>query len=432
MSEKKSYDERQKEVDRQLELMKAAIGEDSFSDDDSDSNDSSQLKERNSKQDAMESARKFLWDEDDHDDEIMIGGPFPKTAFGAAAGEFRASKGPLGGLKEEDIGLKQSINLMDVTKARTSVRNSENSWLGGSKLWNDAVASRESEEFVNERDRHGSGSRNSIFIFIIYACLLAILAAVLFFYGGNILGIFDGMLESSSQRIEGITDVLIAQGFADKETLRLKSTPQSKALTWLALEDPAKLKPNSKYLPQRYALAVLYLETYKNDGWKNDDNWLSGQGYCSWYGIDCVGETDFFQLDGDAEVFELNLTKNELKGTIPTELVALSHIFELDLGDNHLHGSIPTQFGDFMNLRAFSVAKNHLDGEIPSDIWSLPALHAIALQENKFRGSLPQSLGFASNLRTLKLDENMLSGALPNSIHTLSRLGKSIFWCRPL
>ncbi|CAJ1945447.1 unnamed protein product, partial [Cylindrotheca closterium] len=76
---KKSNAERQREVDRQLELMKAAIGDDNFdSDSESDSDDSlEQLKERSgsSSRNAVESARKFLWDEaDDEDDAVLLGG----------------------------------------------------------------------------------------------------------------------------------------------------------------------------------------------------------------------------------------------------------------------------------------------------------------------------------------------------------------------
>jgi len=74
---RKSNLERQREVERQLEAMRVAIGDENWSDSDSDSDGSEALQEHGHGT-ATESARKFLWDEvDDEDDHLYLAGRFP-------------------------------------------------------------------------------------------------------------------------------------------------------------------------------------------------------------------------------------------------------------------------------------------------------------------------------------------------------------------
>ena len=122
----KSEDERLKEVDRQLEAMRVAIGEDNWSDSDSDTDDSEQLQERTGKNAAMESARKFLWDEvDEEDDHLYLGGPFPKKATApsyvdqspqakSGANMFRPTIWD--SQRGSGYALDDSINLMDASE----------------------------------------------------------------------------------------------------------------------------------------------------------------------------------------------------------------------------------------------------------------------------------------------------------------------------
>jgi hypothetical protein len=239
-------------------------------------------------------------------------------------------------------------------------------------------------------------------------------------------GLFEEQVGAVSyhDREKSIRDILISKGVADQPTLTKEGTPQSKALRWLATEDRAMLEVNDNFLPQRYALAVLYLETYEDGGWERTDNWLSGEGYCDWHGVICADETDYIKLKGNTEVFQLNLTNNELKGTIPTELGALSLLFQLDLQGNHLHGSIPIQLSELSNLRSLSLKSNNIGGSIPREMWSLRGLHVIDLQDNKIEGGLVSDVRYASNLRSLALSRNLLTGPIPQTLTAINKLGK--------
>ncbi|KAL3930080.1 MAG: hypothetical protein SGBAC_011924 [Bacillariaceae sp.] len=492
MSEKKTNEERQKEVDRQLELMKAAIGDDNFSDsDDSDNSDndndsdsedddSAELKERNTKNAAMESARKFLWDEADDDDEVMLGGPFPKaapthaSAAGAAAagdnngataatsgrvgmfgasifGGGRRSGGGRGGsgdyYNSEEDGLgHQNINLMDASEAHAGTTNNRSSsvsssahsksrqslsnlFLRGSPSmaasWNDAGA-RDSDEFIHESSKRPS------YLACLGWTLMWALTLSLFGVFGYYVYDFATSLKPASQPMvvdhSSPTDgEAIQQALLDAQVVTLSqiedpNSPQNAALKWIT-QDDATVMEDDAFLTQRYALAVVYFSTH-GQHWTNSDGWMSKSGYCQWYGVQCLGtDTIIEQSNHNGPVFELNLSSNNIQGTIPSEISTFSELFFLDLQDNLLEGTIPNDLGGWTGLRMFSIGHNQLYGSIPDTLLSTsPDLHILSAGHNQFSGSLPASMGDVTSLREIRLEFNDLEGTIPASFHALDRL----------
>jgi len=465
MSDKKTNEERQKEVDRQLELMKAAIGDDNFSDSDSDSEDSEQLKERTTKRDAMESARKFLWDEAEDDDEVLLGGPFPKTAppavamgnqdtasraGGSAAGGDRGSGGLFsasifGASRGEDDFSQQNINLMDASEAHASQRPAtrtsrsarpslSNLFLRGSPetaaAWNDAGA-RDSEEFIQEK-------RNRTNWVALLAWVLVWIVA-LGLFGVFIYYIYDVIMYIRStpkaepiqvpttpmfteDHAELIKKALIASGVLSESFG--SNTPQAAALKWITEDTTATgMDEKDPYFVQRYSLAVLFHST-RGQHWENNNNWLSTEGYCEWHGIQCLGkDTIIEQNNHNGPVFEVSLSSNKMKGTIPVELNFFDELFFLDLQDNELEGTIPNDLGGWTALRMFSVAHNQLYGSLPSNLFSTsPDLHALNAGHNKFTGTLPPEIGSAAALREIRLEYNGFHGTIPSTVKDLDRV----------
>ncbi|XP_019184108.1 PREDICTED: receptor-like protein 12 isoform X1 [Ipomoea nil] len=66
-----------------------------------------------------------------------------------------------------------------------------------------------------------------------------------------------------------------------------------------------------------------------------------------------------------SEVHALNLSHNNLTGAIPTTLSGLANVESLDLSYNMLMGRIPAQLVELNCLEVFSVAHNNLSGPIP-------------------------------------------------------------------
>ncbi len=77
------------------------------------------------------------------------------------------------------------------------------------------------------------------------------------------------------------------------------------------------------------ALVALYNAT-GGDNWDNNTNWLTGN-VAEWYGI---------LVNGDGRVTEINLSSNQLTGSIPVEIGDLTSLTKLFLCDNQLTGSI--------------------------------------------------------------------------------------------
>jgi hypothetical protein len=103
------------------------------------------------------------------------------------------------------------------------------------------------------------------------------------------------------------------------QALATSSTPQNMALEWLA-GNPNLANYTDQQKVQRYALATIYYST-KGDSWASNDFWISNADACDkWYQfndttIDCKS---------NGSVSYLDLSNNNLQGTIPREIGMLS------------------------------------------------------------------------------------------------------------
>lgn len=200
------------------------------------------------------------------------------------------------------------------------------------------------------------------------------------------------------------------------------STPQSKALEWIQDTDSAELCPNSRFLVQRYIMAVFYFST-SGDQWKscsaNDENSCQGENFlsrsheCFWGGVEC---------NGQREIIWIHLDKNNLAGPIPFELGSLSKLEELVMDDNKLSGTIPGTLGDLTFLTMMDFDNNTLTGALPEDLFSATSLKIIDLDRNQLSGSLSTKFGDLTNLYFLQLDLNFFTGGIPSSLAGLSDL----------
>ncbi|XP_076923171.1 receptor-like protein EIX2 [Bidens hawaiensis] len=140
----------------------------------------------------------------------------------------------------------------------------------------------------------------------------------------------------------------------------------------------------------------------------------------------------------------MDLSNSQLKGTIPvlpSKLAALNlsrnrfswtlsflcqiddlGLTFLDLSNNFLSGGVPDCLEFKVMLVVLNLSNNSLSGEIPS-LGLLFQLQALYLRQNDFSGSVPMSLSKCKSLRFLDLGENKLSGNIPTWIgETLSEL----------
>ncbi len=168
----------------------------------------------------------------------------------------------------------------------------------------------------------------------------------------------------------------------------------------------------------RNALIGLYNAT---DGanWTHNDNWNTSQPVYNWYGVKVVGD----------RIIELNLSENNLNGTLPSSIGDMSELRKLDLSRNdgnlfpgNLHGNIPPEIGNLNKLEELKIEIANLSGNLPAEIGNLSNLKYLSLVNNQLNGAIPSEMGNLSSLEYLYLADNQFANQVPSNLANLTTL----------
>ena len=119
----------------------------------------------------------------------------------------------------------------------------------------------------------------------------------------------------------------------------------------------------------------------------------------------------------------LNLDNNNLKEQIPESIIQMTGLNNLILSNNNLTGGIPEDIGDMVNLMNLNISNNpQLGGEIPLSIGDLTQLQTLLLTYSGLGGSIPSELRNLHSLFHLYLTGNNLSGGIFPQINEMSSL----------
>jgi Leucine rich repeat len=121
-------------------------------------------------------------------------------------------------------------------------------------------------------------------------------------------------------------------------------------------------------------------------------------------------------------LFDLSLSFNKLRGTIPSSLANLEDLEVIRCGHNTLSGTIPPSIGQLQRLRYLQLHDNWLDGSIPESLFSCKELMYVDLSGNSIHGIVGSGLGGLLKLQYLDLSGNDLSGTLPAGENLLTDL----------
>ena len=102
----------------------------------------------------------------------------------------------------------------------------------------------------------------------------------------------------------------------------------------------------------RKALVALYKAT-NGPAWENQENWLSPNA--------SIGEWEGVTVDDNGRVTALNLSLNNLVGTLPSVLANLTYLQHLDLSANELTGPIPREWEDLEHIDYLNLVGNELE-----------------------------------------------------------------------
>jgi Leucine-rich repeat (LRR) protein/PKD repeat protein len=176
---------------------------------------------------------------------------------------------------------------------------------------------------------------------------------------------------------------------------------------------------------ERAALIALYQST-GGDAWTDRTNWRNAAGTDfndpgtegTWFGV---------TLDETAmHVESIDLSENNLAGTLPAEIGNLPFLRALILNGDRLAGPLPSQIGNLGALVWFSAWGNGFTGSLPPSLGQLANLQELDLGGNSLTGGIPAEFSGMSSLQVLFLNDNRLDGPLPPSLGQLSQVRRII------
>lgn len=163
----------------------------------------------------------------------------------------------------------------------------------------------------------------------------------------------------------------------------IKAFPRAVTLVWTAAE---VLCLCTTAVAASYAeIQFLGLEALYNS--TNGQDWSTSTGWrdslvdvCSWYGVACDSDS--------GNVTRLSLSSNGLVGDVSeaTLLMNVSSLKELDLSKNQISGSVPLVLGLMPHLEKLDLSGNELS--FMADSWGSGAsrLRHLSLQNNMISG----------------------------------------------
>jgi Leucine-rich repeat (LRR) protein len=259
--------------------------------------------------------------------------------------------------------------------------------------------------------------------------IVAICLFLLLVLAGVILGAFLGSASDDTPaeptpaptpmptvQMDTLVDAL-ADTISSTEDLTTPGTAQYKASFWLANQDLLDLSwTTSPELVQRYVILVLYYATQGEGGWRTQGGWLDPSRHeCDWGpSISC---------NSDKAVVAIDLSRNNVRGYMPSELRFLSKLEDLHLCENGIAGSIPDAVGRLTTLHMLRLNDNKLTGSIP-DLGGLSALSSLDLSSNHLTGSLSEGFFELRQLRSVDLSFNRITGPVQESFGNLRYLSK--------
>jgi hypothetical protein len=216
--------------------------------------------------------------------------------------------------------------------------------------------------------------------------------------------------------------------------LNTPASAQRRAWEWLGA-DPNLLQYDTHQRVVRYALATFYFSTGGHRGnetttdkgtttWIQKDYWLSYEHHeCEWYTRTRTGLCG--TVNGSHVVLDLDVSYNNLQGTLPPEIGLLSTLRNFRVGggpDTFLSGSLPSEMGQWTALEELRLPQNALTGRIPSTLGRCTGIQSMDLSDNELRGLIPSELGQLSQLYLLTMHQNSFVGPIPSDLSQCTRL----------
>lgn len=151
-------------------------------------------------------------------------------------------------------------------------------------------------------------------------------------------------------------------------------------------------------------------------------SYLASGSECNWAGTSC---------NGLGQVTVVGFEQNNLGGTFPAEILALSQLRNLTLEGGRTSGNIPEEWGSGVwsgdNLQVLDLDQNRLTGTLNDNLFNLDSLKVLDIDENRLEGTLSGRVGNLVDLVFVEFEENRFEGRIPASFGNLKKLRTATF-----
>jgi len=176
------------------------------------------------------------------------------------------------------------------------------------------------------------------------------------------------------------------------------NTPEGRGRDWMINSDGGISVDEEHRVQQRYILSVIHFAT-NGEFWTK--RWLDPESSeCEWPGVECNNTNSIVE--------RIDISENNVTGTIPNEMAYLSNLVSLNVSYNNIMGTIPLSFFDFSkDLERLDMHKNQMTGKIPKKMYSdtNSTLRFLNLGYNQFTGMFP----FFNNVESVRFEHNNLT-----------------------
>lgn len=170
--------------------------------------------------------------------------------------------------------------------------------------------------------------------------------------------------------------------------------------------------PNTFFPSPDQAALVEFYHATQGPGWKIKAS--PDLSVCEWGGIVC---------DGSSRVFEIDLSGQNLYGTIPDSIGTVRHLRTVKLASNALRGTIPESIANLTNLAELTLSDAHYEGTLPEGIFSLTFLERLSISAlTGLSWTIPPQIKNLRRLEFVEASSSGLYGTIPNEISQLKRL----------
>uniref|UniRef100_A0A0D9XQL1 non-specific serine/threonine protein kinase n=1 Tax=Leersia perrieri TaxID=77586 RepID=A0A0D9XQL1_9ORYZ len=128
-----------------------------------------------------------------------------------------------------------------------------------------------------------------------------------------------------------------------------------------------------------------------------------------------------------SQLAQLNLSSNQLSGSLPSSIANLTALQTLLVSNNRLAGVVPPEIGELRRLVKLDLSGNELSGRIPEEIGRCGELTYLDLSKNNLSGAIPGAIAGIRVLNYLNLSRNQLDDAIPAAIGAMGSLTAADF-----